>query len=113
MVSANGKSISQALKARDYGYVLVPNRSGNGDLGVALNSVAELDQVGTTEFGQLWRVKKPSDAHRYQEQSLLSITKSVQLAVLIGFVLLALPTARGRKNRTRAENSFEPEGEQE
>ena len=113
MVSANGKSISQALKARDYGYVLVPNRSGNGDLGVALNSVAELDQVGTTEFGQLWRVKKPSDAQRYQGESLLSITKSVQLAVLVGFVLLALPTARGRKNRTRAENSFEPEGEQE
>ena len=113
MVSANGKSISQKLQARQYGYVLVPNRPGNGDLGVALNSVAELDQVGTTEFGQLWRVKKPFVSDRNIEQSLFSITKTVQLAVLIGFVLLALPTARGRKNRTRAENSFEPEGEQE
>jgi hypothetical protein len=113
MVSANGKSISQKLQARQYGYVLVPNRPGNGDLGVALNSVAELDQVGTTEFGQLWRVKKPFISNRYIEQSLLSITKSVQLAVLLGFVLLALPTARGRKNRTRSVDSFEPEGEHE
>ncbi len=113
MVSANGKSISQKLQSREYGYVLVPNRPGNGDLGVALNSVAELDQVGTTEFGQLWRVKKPFVSDRNIEQSLFSITKTVQFAVLIGFVLLALPTARGRKNRTRAENSFEPEGEQE
>ncbi|CAB4690031.1 unannotated protein [freshwater metagenome] len=78
-----------------------------------MNSVAELDQVGTTEFGQLWRVKKPFVSGRNVEQSLFSVTKTVQLAVLIGFVLLALPTARGRKNRTRAENSFEPEGEQE
>jgi hypothetical protein len=113
MVSANGKSIQQKLQARQYGYVLVPNRPGNGDLAVALNSVAELDQVGTTEFGQLWRVKKPLVSGKEAKQSLLSITKTVQLAVLIGFILLALPTARGRKNRVRAENSFEPEGEQE
>ena len=113
MVSANGKAIEKALQARGYGYVLVPNRAGNGDLGLALNSVAELDQVGTTEFGQLWRVKKPFVSGQNIEHSWFSITKTVQLFVLVGFILLALPTARGRKGRARAENSFEPEGEQE
>jgi hypothetical protein len=78
-----------------------------------LNSVAELDQVGTTEFGQLWRVKKPFVSGQNIEHSWFSITKTVQLFVLVGFILLALPTARGRKGRARAENSFEPEGEQE
>ena len=113
MVSANGKSIEQKLQARQYGYVLVPNRAGNGDLAVALNSVAELDQVGTTEFGQLWRVKKPFVSGKNVDRSLFSITKTVQLVVLLGFILLALPTARGRKGRAREENSFEPEAEQE
>ena len=98
LVSANGKDPSQALAAAKIGYVLVPEQDGNGELGVALNSFAQLDQVGLTEYGQLWRVKA---AHSFQkvELSLWSITKNVQLVILLGFVLLALPTSRGRKSR--------------
>ena len=98
LVSANGKSPKQALLDAQVGFVLVPERVGNGDLGVALNSVVELDQVGLTEFGQLWRVKSAVSAKK-EPLSLWSTTKSVQLGLLLAFVLLALPTSRGRKRK--------------
>jgi hypothetical protein len=106
LVSANGKDLTAELKATGIGFVLVTNRPGNGDIAVSLNSVVELDQVGTTEFGQLWRVKASESFNLDQEQSLWSITKSVQLSILIGFMLLALPTFRGRKNK-KPEDDFE------
>jgi len=96
LVSANGKSPKKALLDAQVGFVLVPERIGNGDLGVALNSVVELDQVGLTEFGQLWRVKSAVSTKK-EPLSLWSTTKSVQLGLLLAFVLLALPTSRGRK----------------
>jgi GT2 family glycosyltransferase len=98
LVSANGKSPKKALLDAQVGFVLVPERVGNGDLGVALNSVVELDQVGLTEFGQLWRVKSAVSAKK-EPLSLWSTTKSVQLGLLLAFVLLALPTSRGRKRK--------------
>ena len=96
LVSANGKNPKKALLDAQVGFVLVPERIGNGDLGVALNSVVELDQVGLTEFGQLWRVKSAVSTKK-EPLSLWSTTKSVQLGLLLAFVLLALPTSRGRK----------------
>ena len=96
LVSANGKNLSSAFNSAQIGFVLVPEQLVNGDLGVALNSVSELDQVGRTEFGQLWRVKGAVSGEE-TKLSLWSVTKTVQLTVLFGFVLLALPTSRGRK----------------
>lgn len=108
LVSANGKSISNDLKSLHIGYVLVPKRAGNGDVQVALNSAAELDQVGTTEFGQLWRVRTANPEMQDETKAVWSITKTIQLSVLVGFILLALPTARGRKVRATNEfNEFE------
>ncbi|MEI8231256.1 MAG: hypothetical protein WCG32_01625, partial [Actinomycetes bacterium] len=98
LVSANGKDPSQELLDAQVGFVLVPERTGNGDLGVALNSVSQLDQVGLTEFGQLWRVKAAVTSNK-EKLSLWSITKTVQLGVIWGYVLLALPTSRGRKRK--------------
>lgn len=98
LVSANGKSPKTALLDAQVGFVLVPERVGNGDIGVALNSVVELEQVGLTEFGQLWRVKAAVSA-KNEPLSLWSTTKSVQLGLLLAFVLLALPTSRGRKRK--------------
>jgi len=105
LVSANGQDLSAELKTAGIGFVLVTNRPGNGELAISLNSVVELDQVGTTEFGQLWRVKGSESFKIDEEKSLWSITKSIQLSILIGFMLLALPTSRGRKAR-KAEDSF-------
>jgi hypothetical protein len=116
LVSANGKDLSPALKQAGIGYVLVTNKSGNSDLAVSLNSVSELDQVGTTEFGQLWRVKASDTFEIEDNQTYWSITKSVQLGILVAFILLALPTSRGRKSRKSAQSlnddSFQEEEEQ-
>lgn len=98
LVSANGKNLSATFASAQIGFVLVPEHLGNGDLGVALNSVSELDQVGRTEFGQLWRVKGAVSA-KETKPSFWSVTKTVQATVLFGFVLLALPTSRGRKRK--------------
>lgn len=100
LVSANGKNLTDSFKKSGIGYVVVPDRDGNGDLGVALNSVSQLEEVGVTEFGQLWRVREVS-AQGKTELPLWSITKGVQLGVLVGFMLLALPTSRGRKKQTQ------------
>lgn len=116
LVSANGKDLLPALKEAGIGYVLVTNKSGNADLAVSLNSVNELDQVGTTEFGQLWRVKASETFKIQDEQTYWSITKSVQLGILVCFILLALPTYRGRKSRRSVqelnEDSFQTPEEQ-
>ena len=109
LVSANGKNPSEALESANIGYVLVPEKDGNGDLGVALNSVVQLDQVGLTDYGQLWRVKK-AQGNLEADVSYWSITKTVQVVVLLGFVLLALPTSRGRKrNVISVVSDLEPE----
>ena len=114
LVSANGKSIKVPLKNLEIGYILVPNQSGNGDLALSLNTVSELDQVGTTEFGQLWRVRAATN-NKAEEVSIWSITKGIQFGVLVSFMLLALPTSRGRKSRSTGEfveeNSFIEEEE--
>ena len=115
LVSANGKDLNPALKEAGIGYVLVTNADGNADLAVSLNSVKELDQVGKTEFGQLWRVKASDSFKVKDNQTYWSITKSVQLGIIFGYVLLALPTSRGRKSKTEvesAEDSFQVEEEQ-
>jgi hypothetical protein len=116
LVSANGKDLNPALKEAGIGYVLVTEAEGNSDLAVSLNSVVELDQVGKTEFGQLWRVKASDTFEVKDNQTYWSITKSVQLGILFGYVLLALPTSRGRKSKTDIEaaneDSFQVEEEQ-
>ena len=110
LVSANGKSLAKSLEQSEIGYVLVPKSSANGEIQIALNTAAELDQVGITEFGQLWRVKLANEATS-AGGDLWSVTKGIQSAVLVGFILLALPTARGRKQRVSNELA-EPEPEQ-
>lgn len=115
LVSANGKDLNPSLKQAGIGYVLVTNAEGNADLAVSLNSVKELDQVGKTEFGQLWRVKASDSFKVKDNQTYWSITKSVQLGIIFGYILLALPTSRGRKSKTAvesAEDSFQVEEEQ-
>jgi hypothetical protein len=95
---------------------LVTEGEGNSDLAVSLNSVSELDQVGKTEFGQLWRVKASDTFETKDNQTYWSITKSVQLGILLGYFLLALPTSRGRKSRSDLqaanEDGFQVEEEQ-
>lgn len=103
LVSANGKNLSSELQSAGVGFILVPETSSNGDIQVALNTSAELDQVGTTQFGQFWRVIDPKEITTNRDLSYWSITKALQLAVIFGYILLALPTSRGRKKRVSNE----------
>jgi hypothetical protein len=102
LASANGSDLQKIIDDAGIGYVLVPDRSSQiaGQLGVALDSVKELEAVGSTDSGQLWRVREPNQKllnAGLQPNSPWSITKGVQLAVLLGFVLLAIPTTNQRR----------------
>jgi len=109
LVSANGQPLVGSLQEAGIGYVLVPKAAGNGEIQIALNTAAELDQVGVTEFGQLWRVRTAVEP-KAASKEYWSVTKGIQAAILLGFALLALPTSRGRKQRVTNELA-EPEVE--
>jgi GT2 family glycosyltransferase len=99
LVSANGTPISKRLQEQHIGYVLVPAGSSSelSELGIALDSVSELETVGITDFGRLWRVRAPKPAETQDPSSPWSITKAIQVTILVGFALMALPSRAPRK----------------
>ena len=111
LVSANGTPIASRLQKQHIGYVLVPvGASGElSELGIALDSVSDLETVGNTDFGRLWRVRKPAQAELQDPSSPWSITKAVQVVILVGFALMALPSRSPR--RRGAEEIFIESGE--
>ncbi|MFM5904816.1 MAG: glycosyltransferase [Micrococcales bacterium] len=108
LASANGNDLSAQLKQANIGYVLVPPSPQAAELANSLDSVKELEAVGVTQFGQLWRVTLPqdpvatTDSAKLAESKLWSLTKGVQLATIVVFGLLALPT---RRRGSRAANA--------
>lgn len=116
LASANGSDLQAAIDEAGIGYVLVPDRTSQiaGQLGVALDSVKELEAVGSTDSGQLWRVREPNQEllnAGLQPNSPWSITKGVQLAVLLGFLLLAIPTINQRRRVSGDSQIFVEAGE--
>lgn len=116
LASANGSDLQKAIDEAGIGYVLVPDKSSQiaGQLGVALDSVKELEAVGSTDYGQLWRVREPNQQllnAGLEPNSPWSITKGVQLAVLLGFVLLAIPTTNQRRRVSGDSQIFVEAGE--
>ena len=111
LVSANGTPISERLQKQHIGYVLVPNGTASelSDLGIALDSVSELETVGATDLGRLWRVREPEAATEETSSSPWSITKAVQVSVLLGYLLMALPSRSSR--RRGSEEIFIESGE--
>lgn len=102
LASANGSDLNAALTKTGIGYVLVPNGEPGlvNELAIALDSVKELESVGSTDFGQLWRVLEPNKDLLEADQdspSLWSITKVVQLSILLSFILLAIPSGVNRR----------------
>lgn len=116
LASANGSDLQKTIDEAGIGYVLVPDKSSQiaGQLGIALDSVKELEAVGSTDYGQLWRVREPNQKllnARLEPNSPWSITKGVQLAVLLGFVLLAIPTTNQRRRVSGDSQIFVEAGE--
>lgn len=111
LVSANGTPVSDRLQNEHIGFILVPNGSSSelSDLGIALDSVSELETVGATDLGRLWRVREPKAAIAEIENSPWSITKVVQVSVLLGYLLMALPSRTSR--RRGSEEIFIESGE--
>ncbi|MEN9989660.1 MAG: hypothetical protein RL508_639 [Actinomycetota bacterium] len=106
LVSANGSSVAADLGKLSVDFVLVQDQSSTAavDLASALDTVKELEPVGATEYGHLWRVHAQHPVV-IKADSGWSVTKLVQVAVLALFALLAVPTRR----RTRASSDQDME----
>ena len=107
LASANGAEIYPTLEKFGIGYILV--NPVDRDLQLALDSTRELESIGLTDFGQLWKVEdipagiqaKPFD---------LGLVKLGQLAVLALFAWFAIPTrARKRRKNKDSEIFFDSE----
>jgi GT2 family glycosyltransferase len=99
LVSGNGAASASGLTKNKIGYILVPQSIQNSSLVASLESSELLESAGLTPFGELWRVIgiSPTDAPE-THHSPWSVTKVIQLATLLGFVLLAIPS-RGKTKR--------------
>ncbi len=108
LVSANGTNLTGSLSDSHVAYVLVPNTqtSANNDLANALDSVAELDSAGLTDFGRLWRVNVEVTPAPDDAKSPWSITKLVQLSILLAFVLLAIPSGAAQRRKSKPTEIF-------
>jgi len=113
LVSGNGGNIQDELWQEKIGYVLI-SQSGSSaklnDLAVSLDSAPELESVGLTDFGRLWRAIPPAIQEAPAAErtySFWSLTKGIELAVLALFALLALPSPRGRRRVTRDSSIFD------
>lgn len=99
LIAANGADLTDRLSQLQVGFVLIPDSASSAELGGALDTFAELEAVGKTDFGRLWRVVAANTQLQPAEYPAWSVTKGVQFAVLMFFGLLALPTRRsGRGN---------------
>lgn len=116
LASANGSELQQIIGKAGVGYVLVPDQTTAiaSQLAISLDAVKELESVGATDFGRLWRVREPNQQllnADLEQSSPWSITKAVQLSVFLGFILLAIPTANQRRRVSGDSEIFVEAGE--
>lgn len=112
LASANGTAVLKPLNDLQIGYVMIPksDTSVASELGLAFDSVPELEPIGATDFGRLWRVREAAANIKATEpefNTLWSLTKAVQIAVLGSFVLLALPTRHRRRKSAQDSELFD------
>jgi hypothetical protein len=124
LASGNAAGISQALDAQHVGFVLLPQAARSAgassapsnqlanerrqSFANALDSSNRLESIGSTEFGSLWRVLgvHPVAVDRSSDK-LWSLTKVAQLAVVVIFVLLAIPTSSIRRRSAKGSAIFD------
>ena len=117
LASANGTDLQSSIDKAGVGYILVPDQTSAiaSQLAIGLDSVKELESVGSTDFGRLWRVREPNQEllnADLKPASPWSITKGIQLAILLGFVLLAIPTTNQRRRVSGDSEIFVEVGEE-
>ncbi len=109
LAAASASNLDSALRDLGVGFVFAP--SASGQLISALDSSPQLEAVGNTKLGRLWRVTQPAatiGSSAPNQSQIWSITKTIQLGVLVIFVLMALPT--GARIRRQRDSSFDEGG---
>jgi GT2 family glycosyltransferase len=96
LASANGANLVDSLIRFNIGYILVSDK--DRDLQMALDSTAELESIGETDFGQLWKVRS-ANALLIKPESGVEAAKLSQLVVLGFYLVLAIPTSRRRSSK--------------
>lgn len=103
LASANGADVFTTLEKFGIGYILVNPVDRN--LQLALDSTSELESIGVTDFGQLWKVKNIPASESGQSFN-IGLVKIVQLIVLLVFVWFAIPTASRKKRKDKDSEIF-------
>jgi len=111
LVSANGAEIDSGLRKFAIDYVLVRPGENASQLADALDTVPQLEAVGLTDYGRLYRVKDAVTISYNLWGWQWSVTKQVQVAVLGIFALLAIPTRRRQSGRAQDEEELDAFGE--
>jgi len=111
LASVSGVNLTETLQELGLGYILItnPTEPQAVELAFALDSVSELESVGLTDYGQLWRVRVPNQellGTNPVSEADWSITKGVQLAILLSFGLLALPSRSSKRRQTADSEIF-------
>jgi GT2 family glycosyltransferase len=103
LASANGAEILASLEKFGIGYILVDPIDRN--LQLALDATRELESIGVTDFGQLWKVTDVAAGTQGNSFDLGPI-KLGQIAVLILFVWFAIPAQRRKTRKTKDSEIF-------
>ena len=105
LVAGGNAQISAELAELNVGYVLLPKSDSTTsiDLASSLDAVTQLESAGETEFGKIWRVRNFKADAVISDASPWSITKGIQFAILLSFILLAIPTSGRRRSAGTAE----------
>jgi GT2 family glycosyltransferase len=102
LISANGAEIFSTLEEFGIGYVLVS--PSDRDFQMALDSTGELESIGETDFGQLWKVRGVIPANKKLDVD-FSLSKIVSLAGFGFYLLLSLPS-RASRSRSKKESKI-------
>ena len=103
LASANGAEILPTLEKFSIGYILVNPVDRN--LRLALDSTRELESIGVTDFGQLWKVEDIVASNQAPQLD-LGFVKLGQLAVLVLFAWFAIPIRSRKKRKSKDSEIF-------
>lgn len=103
LASANGAEIYPTLEKFGIGYILVDPVDRN--LQLALDSTRELESIGVTDFGQLWKVENITAGSQAKPMD-FGFIKLGQLAMLVLFAWFAIPTRRRKKRKDKDSEIF-------
>lgn len=111
--SGRSDEIESQLSQNKINYVLLVDDKTDESIQLAnqLDSFAKLEPAGATEFGTLWRVVGAKPQLPDEGSSIWSLTKGIQLSVLVGFLLLAIPTTPAKRRAQEVPTFIEGEGD--